>query len=246
MERPKLSRPAAQLKAWIDAYRHTHGIDPSVPEIVFATGTEPKTVRQKLREIALSEGRGRPARRRMEPPRTIPPTRSREERDALVASCMDLVHWAVRQQPHDILRRIGGTEEAVSIGYLALINAAIWWDANRAIRFTTYATTAIKRAIYEACDRAMPRRRRVCPKVLDTLSDRVEDVDLVEVAEERIRLRLAIWLLPPRSRKVVREVALRGRSTKAVSRELGIGRSSVISLLHAGVRRLGAILRRNG
>lgn len=78
------------------------------------------------------------------PPVRQPALRSRAERDILVTRWFALPRWAANRWRHtDTVRKLGGVEDAESIGHLALIRAAELWDPSRGVAFNSYAVRCI-------------------------------------------------------------------------------------------------------
>lgn len=84
--------------------------------------------------------------------------RSVAERDALVVQWQYLPRFVVGKMDDMLIIRKLSVEDAVSVGYLALIRAAEMWDETfrtakgRPVLFKTYAVTSIKRRILHAAN----------------------------------------------------------------------------------------------
>lgn len=72
------------------------------------------------------------------------------ERDRLVRENYGLVNWMVtRLQAYPEVRQLG-REDAVGVAQLALLNAAARYDPGRGVRFSTYASIAIRNDVLHA------------------------------------------------------------------------------------------------
>ncbi len=92
--------------------------------------------------------------------------RTIEERNKLAEKNTKLVPWVVNRICHSsksyLIDYLGGTDEAVSIGWFGLLRAAEYWDENYGTTFSTYAGHAIYRKIQDEATRKNNRKRIHC------------------------------------------------------------------------------------
>lgn len=179
--------------------------------------------------------------------------------EQLIARNLKLVPYVVNQHRRTYLPE----EDLMQVGRLALWRAACGFDPAQGHRFSTYAVTAIRRAVEREATRPALWAERECS--LDSLRLGVRDEDgeaLVDLlpdpaAEDpeaallapyqHAELREALAQLPPRYARVLAlRYGLEGgepRTCAEVAEILGdCGRGNVNSLEHRGLKRLREIL----
>ncbi len=176
--------------------------------------------------------------------------RSRHERDTLTLANLGLVCKAVRSLSAAQVRRLGGHDDATSVGTVALLHAAELWDENSTARFSTYAYTAIVRRLWaEVADSGLIRVPYRARHVED--AERAERIERIADKEQRliapgcqcridlaIDLRVALRTLTKRERRVVVGKFVQGRTQGELSGPLRCSESWVWQLGKDGLEKL--------
>jgi RNA polymerase sigma factor (sigma-70 family) len=180
-------------------------------------------------------------------------------RNSLVLANLGLVGWAVRRLHGWQLRRLGGRDDAFQAGVVALLRAAGHWDASRGVKFSVYATCAVRNHLLREAlaagpvrlpADALPGRCRYPRDVARALSVRQLDEDRADRLAAPpgpeppdpaalARLAGALRALPWRQREAVRLWYLEGLTTVEIGERLGCSRSGASWLVRRGVKRLG-------
>lgn len=172
-----------------------------------------------------------------------------EVRNRLVASNLKLVGYVVARLPRHIIRAAGGTEEAVSIGHVALILAATSYDATRGA-FSTFAVRCIRNRILDSA-RTTLRRQEQLPVGLAFEGtpdagrmDLVPEPAVFPSAADEEAIAAAVARLPGRLRYVIRRRFYYGWRFKDIGRQLGLSRSRTCMLCRQALARLRRELER--
>lgn len=164
-----------------------------------------------------------------------------ERRNALVEQNLGLVRKMVGQLTRAMLWRIGGRDEADSVGLRGLLKAAQGFDPARGTKFSTYACVTISRCLYRAAGEY--RAREPLP-VDDHLWARPDErLDQIDLQDQIERVKRAMRRLSAPQRKVLRLTCLQGLTVTEAARKLGVSKQAVQQLRDvalAGLReRLG-------
>lgn len=179
----------------------------------------------------------------------------RAERDRRIDAHRHLVAITVKLTPQSALVGLE-FEDRLSIGYLALVEAAESYDPSRS-QFSTYAITKIRHALLEANRTWRPGKRNHSHRVFLTslhapllsaegesrlLEEMLPDDDDVfaTVAEglAQEHLQRAIERLPDRERTVIVRHFLEGITFRQIGEEIGISESRAYQLHVQALKRL--------
>lgn len=185
--------------------------------------------------------------------------RSEAEVEQMVRENRKLVDYMVNRY---LKRYFVGTmerDDLVSWGMMGLVNAARAWDPARSASFSTLACRAIERMIIRGVSREWRPERENATVSLDQLiaGDRAEGGDerfldqlpAAENVEDSLlesersgALRMALEMLEPEQRQLIRRHYLDGENVQDIARDLGLTRQGVYSREKAIFKRLRAQL----
>lgn len=138
-------------------------------------------------------------------------------------------------------------EEAVAVGYLALVEAIKTFDLSLEIKFAGYAQSKIKFAMWNLFKKERNRWRNEFTleaemgegsTVLDTLAD---DMDIEKQIELKIlsnELLRCMEELPVKQRQVILLTLVAGKSLIETANLLGVTPQAIYSLKNRGIKRL--------
>ena len=159
---------------------------------------------------------------------TVSASQHPTEVSAALAAHEGLVHWVVRRQWLGELPYA----EALHVGRIALWRALQGYDPTRGYAFSTYAVTAIRRAVWRAVQQAQPH-----PQEHLTPHPPQPAPDLEALAQQALvdqALHQAVARLPHRLRTIiVAHYGLQGEAPQtcaAIARTLGLTRQRVSQL----------------
>lgn len=160
-------------------------------------------------------------------------------RAALVESVLPMVVRIVKQH-----RLAGvGFDEAVSDGYLGLMNAIAKFDPERGNAFATYAWLAIARAVHRGiavrARHGRHYRRSAALEVSDDGRSAAETERQLDLQAWAARLDAALEELPER-RRIVLQMRAGGRTIDEVGGVLGVSRERVRQIEYDGLQMLRA------
>lgn len=199
------------------------------------------------------------------PPDRQPPPPKTEDWQHYAAENTSLVYWYVQNHYPNNLPEV--EEDMVSVGMLALVKAARYFQPKLGNEFSTYATTCIAKEISRWWGRQWRNCRGVPkPKALhlsayeamtspeeaeavlgrtETAFDTCDDAEELEVWSHRLRLRVERLMGDPAlselEKKAIRMRLLEGRSVKETATELKRPERWVKVAVGVGRRRIGAM-----
>jgi RNA polymerase sigma factor (sigma-70 family) len=141
-------------------------------------------------------------------------------------------------------------EEAVAVGYLALVEAIKTFDCSLEIKFAGYAQSKIKFAMWNLFKRERSRWQNEFTleaelgegsTVLDTLADDVNIEKQIELKILSHELLHYMEKLPAKQRQVILLTLVSGKSLTETANLLGITPQAIYSLKNRGIKKLQAI-----
>ncbi|MBP2630551.1 MAG: putative polymerase, sigma 28 subunit, FliA/WhiG subfamily [Firmicutes bacterium] len=146
-------------------------------------------------------------------------------------------------------------EEAVSVGYLALVEAIKTFDRSLEIKFAGYAQSKIKFAIWNLFKKERSRWQNEFTleaelgegsTVLDTLADDMNIEKQIELKILSNDLLHCMEKLPAKQRQVILLTIVSGKSLTETASLLGVTPQAIYSLKNRGIKQMQALYKEGG
>ena len=162
---------------------------------------------------------------------------------ALVEDNLALVHWCVKRfLPPAAIAAIG-YDDLVSVGNIALVKAAQYFDPAMGFRFTTFATHSIRRLLWQARDKSVRQPNffqwsegidgsdggSLVPDHRKGLTDEMVDLEQIERVLSR---------LTPRHREIVEAFYLQRENMQDIASRVGLTRSRIEQIIKNSIANL--------